>query len=225
MQTGAFFDVDGTLYKANMWRGLVQYAAEHGRKNATRFYMARNVPLMYLRKWNLIDEENFRKPWVSSLGMLARGWDAQQGEEAFRWVAEKYIQPTGLNDVIARLREHSAQGHVVVLVSAMLAPTLKVIGDNLGVTGTVGSEVEFANGRYTGRVLPPICMGVEKARLTKKFLQARGIEIDFAASYAYADSYSDLSLFEMVGHPTPVYPDPQLAALAKENKWEIIQKK
>lgn len=221
---GAFFDVDGTLYKANMWRGLVQYAAEHGRKNRARLYMARNLPLMYARKLKLIDEENFRKPWVLTLGMLAQGWDAAQGDAALRWVAEQYIQPTGLNDVIARLREHVAQGHVVVLVSAMLAPTLKVLGDELNVTGTVGTEIELANGRYTGRVIPPVCMGVEKANLTRKFLQSRGIEIDFAASYAYADSISDLSLFEMVGHPVAVYPDSRLAALASEKGWEIIQK-
>jgi HAD superfamily hydrolase (TIGR01490 family) len=221
---GAFFDVDGTLYKANMWRGLVQYAAEHGRKHRTRLYMARNVPLMYARKLKLIDEENFRKPWVSSLGMLIKGYDETQGDAALRWVAEQYIQPTGLNDVIARLREHVAQGHAVVLVSAMLAPTLKVLGDGLNVTGTIGTEIEFANGRYTGRVIPPVCMGVEKAKLTKKFLQSRGIEIDFAESYAYADSFSDLSLFQMVGHPVAVYPDPELAAHAREKSWEIIQK-
>jgi len=220
---GAFFDVDGTLYKANMWRGLVQYAAEHGRKNRTRLYMARNVPLMYARKLKLIDEENFRKPWVSSLGTLVKGYDETQGDAAFRWVAEQYIRPTALNDVIARLREHVTQGHVVVLVSAMLAPTLKVLGDGLNVTGTVGTEIELANGRYTGRVIPPVCMGVEKARLTKKFLRSRGIEIDFAASYAYADSFSDLSLFQMVGHPVAVYPDPELAAHAREKSWEMIR--
>ncbi len=221
---GAFFDVDGTLYKANMWRGLMQYAIEHGRKNASRLYMARNMPLMFLRKLNLIDEENFRKPWVSSLGMLVKGYDEAQGDAAFRWVAEQYIQPTGMNDIIACLRDHVTQGHAVVLVSAMLAPTLEVLGENLGVTGTVGSQVEFVNGRYTGRVIPPVCMGVDKAKLTHKFLQARGLQIDFDASYAYADSYSDLSLFEMVGHPTPVYPDAQLAAHALEKKWQVIKK-
>lgn len=220
---GAFFDVDGTLYKANMWRGLVQYAAAHGRQNRARLYLLRNLPLMYARKLKWIDEENFRKPWVLTLGMLAQGWDAAQGDAAFRWVAEQFIQPTGLNDVIARLREHVAQGHIVVLVSAMLAPTLQVLGDGLNVTGTVGTAIEFANGRYTGRVIPPVCMGIEKANLTSKFLQARNIAIDFASSYAYADSISDLSLFEMVGHPVAVYPDPQLAAHARKKNWETIE--
>ncbi len=57
-------------------------------------------------------------------------------------------------------------------------------------------------------------MGIEKARLTKKFLTARGIEIDFDASYAYAESISDLPLFEVVGRRVAVYPDPELSALA-----------
>ncbi len=78
------------------------------------------------------------------------------------------------------------------------------------------------DGKFTGRVLPPACMGFENARLTKKFLAARGIEIDFDSSYAYADSISDLPLFEMVGRRVAVYPDPELSALAHEKKWEIL---
>ena len=61
---GAFFDVDGTLYTANMWRGLMQYVAEHGGKIRTRLYFARNIPYYCLRKLKLIGEEDFRKPWV-----------------------------------------------------------------------------------------------------------------------------------------------------------------
>ncbi len=219
---GAFFDVDGTLYHANMWRGLMQYASAHGRKTRAQFYFARHLPLYYLRKLNWISEENFRAPWVLNLGILVQNWNAAQGDTAFRWVAEQYIQPTAQNDVIARLHAHRAQGHAVVLVSAMLAPTLRVIGETLGVTGTVGTEIEFTNGRYTGRVLPPVCTGEAKAQLTKEFLRARNLDIDFAASYAYADSISDRSLFDMVGHPVAVYPDPQLVTLAREKNWELI---
>ncbi|MEW5719013.1 MAG: HAD family hydrolase [Chloroflexota bacterium] len=219
---GAFFDVDGTLYTANMWRGLMQYVAERGGKARTRWYLARNLPYYYLRKLKLIGEEDFRKPWVLALGGLVQGWNAAQGDAAFRWVAEQYIQPTAQNDVLARLREHVAQGHVVVLVSAMLAPTLKILGDALGATGVIGTAVEFADGRFTGRVIPPVCMGVEKERLARKWLDARGIALDFGASYAYADSISDLDLLRMVGHPVAVYPDPQLAALALEKNWEVI---
>lgn len=225
MKTGAFFDVDGTLYNANMWRGLMQYVAEHGGKNRTRWYMARNLPYYYLWRFKLIDDETFRKPWVWTLGSLIKGWNAAQGDTAFRWVAEQYIQPTGNVDVIARLQQHVAQGHIVVLVSAMLAPTLKILGDALNVTGVIGTQIEFANGRFTGRVLAPVCVGDAKGKLLHAWLTARDITIDFAASFAYADSLSDRSLFDMVGHPVAVNPDPQLAALAREKRWEILEQR
>lgn len=223
MTIGAFFDVDGTLYTANMWRGLMRYVAAHGGKNRTRLYMARNLPYYYLWKFKLIDDETFRKPWVWTLGSLIKNWNAAQGDAAFRWVAEQYIQPTGNADVIARLNEHVAQGHTVVLVSAMLTPTLKILGEALNVTGVIGTPIEFVEGRFTGRVLAPVCMGDVKGKLLREWLTARNIEIDFAASFAYADSLSDRSLFEMVGQPVAVNPDPQLAALARGKGWEIIK--
>jgi phosphoserine phosphatase len=46
--------------------------------------------------------------------------------------------------------------------------------------------------------------------------------MDYAASYAYADSISDLDLLRMVGHPVAVYPDAPLAALARERNWEVL---
>ncbi|MEK7310504.1 MAG: hypothetical protein AAB382_00915 [Chloroflexota bacterium] len=48
------------------------------------------------------------------------------------------------------------------------------------------------------------------------------MDIDLTASYAYADSYSDLGLFEMVGHPVAVYPDKKLADLAREKGWRVV---
>lgn len=219
---GAFFDVDGTLYTANMWRGLMQYASEHGRSREARLYYNAHVPLYLLRKLRLINEETFRKPWVMNMGWMLKGWRQSEGDAAFDWVAEKFIRPSAHADVVARLREHVAQKHAVVLVSAMLAPTLARVGSPLGVTGTVGTEVEVRGDKFTGRILPPACMGIEKVRLTKKFLAKRGIDIDFAASYAYADSISDRALFEMVGKPVAVYPDEQLERLAREKSWPVL---
>jgi HAD superfamily hydrolase (TIGR01490 family) len=221
----AFFDVDGTLYNANMWRGLMEYVTTHGGKNRTRLYMMRNLPYYYLWKLKLIDDETARRPWVWTLGSLITGWNAAQGDAAFRWVAEQYIQPTGNANVIARLKEHVARGHIVVLVSAMLTPTLKMLGEALNVTGVIGTSIEFANGRFTGRVVAPVCMGNAKGKLLRDWLTARNITIDFAASFAYADSLSDRALLEMVGQPVAVNPDPQLAALAREKNWEILERR
>jgi phosphoserine phosphatase len=48
-----------------------------------------------------------------------------------------------------------------------------------------------------------------------------GYEVDYENSFAYADSITDLGLFEIVGNPRPVYPDAELAVLAKEKGWPV----
>ncbi len=84
------------------------------------------------------------------------------------------------------------------------------------------TDVEIKDGQFTGRVIPPACMGIEKDRQTRRYLQARGLAVDLASSFAYADSISDRALLEMVGHPVAAYPDPALAALARQQNWEIM---
>jgi phosphoserine phosphatase len=170
---GAFFDVDGTLYRANMWRGLMQYAQEHGRARSARIYGLAHMPLFYLRQLKLLSEEDFRRPWVANLGWMIRGWSEAEGQAAWDWIAEKYLRPTALHDTLARLAEHIAQKHVVVLVSAMLAPCLETLARPLNVTGTVGTATEIRDGKYTGRIPPPVVMGIEKDARVSEIVRLR----------------------------------------------------
>jgi hypothetical protein len=43
--------------------------------------------------------------------------------------------------------------------------------------------------------------------------------VDLSASYAYADSISDLQLLEMVSNPVAVYPDERLRQVARDRGW------
>ena len=98
MKTAAFFDVDGTLYTAHMWRGLMEYARTHGRRTRTRLYYVALLPLYFLRKLGLMSEESFRKPWVSQMGWIISGWNEQEANAAFRWIADEFMRPTARND-------------------------------------------------------------------------------------------------------------------------------
>ena len=46
--------------------------------------------------------------------------------------------------------------------------------------------------------------------------------IDLAASYGYADSYSDLPLLAAVGNPVAVRPDVALFRHARRLRWNIV---
>jgi HAD superfamily hydrolase (TIGR01490 family) len=218
----AFFDVDGTLYNGRVWGGLMDHWKTHGRRLDARLYYLRFMPHYIARKLKLIGEERFRAPWAEHLAWPMRGWTRAQAQACFDGVAREYLEPLRRENVIARLREHQSQGHVVVLVSSGLAPLLEAIGKTLGVERVVGPQVEWCDGRLTGRTLPPLVIGERKASVTRQLLREWGLDVDLTASFAYADSISDLPLLEFVGHPTAVYPDEQLAALVRERGWPVL---
>jgi HAD superfamily hydrolase (TIGR01490 family) len=218
----AFFDVDGTLYSGRVWGGLMDYWKTQGRRLDARLYYLRFMPHYIARKLKLISEERFRAPWAEHLAWPMRGWTRAQAQACFDWVAREYLKPLRHEDTVARLHEHQSQGHVVVLVSSGLSPLLAAIGATLGVERVVGPQVEWRDGRLTGRTLPPLVIGERKASVTRQLLREWGLDVDLTASFAYADSISDLPLLEFVGHPTAVYPDEQLAALARERGWPVL---
>ena len=217
----AFFDVDGTLFTGHVWRGMLQYFAEHRSPLDVRLFWYYHMPLFLLRKMKLIGEERFRGPWAANLAWLARGWTADQLQAMYDWVAQTYVTPLRREDTIAKLAEHNARGHLTVLVSTGFTGLIEAIGTTVGAQMAVGTDVAMKNSRCAGRIIPPLVIGAQKGREVRKRLAARNIDVDYAASYAYADSVTDMGLFDLVGNPRPVYPDAELAAVAAQRGWPI----
>ena len=85
------------------------------------------------------------------------------------------------------------------------------------------TRIEVERGRYTGRIAPPIIKGADKADQIKRHLSSHGLDVDWNASYAYGDSYSDRLFMTFVGHPVAVHPDPKLRSMALANNWEVLE--
>jgi phosphoserine phosphatase len=64
--------------------------------------------------------------------------------------------------------------------------------------------------------------GATKATKVRELAQSRGWDVDWAASFAYGDSFTDHYMMDLVGHPVAVYPDAKLHALAQEKNWEVL---
>jgi HAD superfamily hydrolase (TIGR01490 family) len=218
----ALFDCDGTLYSAQYGRGLMKYASARGKKGAVRKYYASMVPLLALRKFKWIAEESFHRPLTSRMPWMIKGMTENEFRELSECMFKEYLLPTERTEVIARLRDHQAKGHAVLLVSAQLTPSLKILGDLYHANGVVGTQVELKNGGYTGRIVPPVITGAEKDRYTREFFSVRNIDVDWEASYAYADSITDTGLLNMVGHPVAIHPDAKLYEMARYRNWEMI---
>jgi len=218
----ALFDCDGTLYAAEFGRGLLKYAGSNGAGQAVRRYYTSLLPRYLLRRLRLIEDEDLVRPAIASLGRLVKGWEREQAAAAFEWVAGEFLLPTKRFDVLARLQSHQAQNHRVVLVSGVLMPCLELIGAQFGIPDLIGTQLELKESEYTGRIIPPVISGKDKAPKAREFFATRGLEVNWPASYAYADSIHDRSLFEAVGHPVAAYPDSELLELARSRGWEVI---
>jgi phosphoserine phosphatase len=96
------------------------------------------------------------------------------------------------------------------------------VAQRLGVDYVVGTGLERVGNKYSGRIVPPLCTGENKAKLLNKFIQTEHLNIDFSQSYAYADSIFDVPVFQMVSNPVATYPDNELYNLARERRWKVI---
>lgn len=168
-----------------------------------------------------MSEATARDLWANHLGWTMRSMTEKEAAAAFAWIAEQYVLPLVRPDVLARLQEHQTLGHRAILVSGTLSPLLTEIGRRLGVEETVGTPLVIPSGSYTGACEPPTCQGANKVTRLEEHLQDTA-QVDWAHSWAYADSYTDLLLLERMGNPVAVYPDEGLAAYAQARGWEIL---
>jgi phosphoserine phosphatase len=63
-------------------------------------------------------------------------------------------------------------------------------------------------------------VGESRAAWLRHWAAENGIEL--GASFAYADSHSDLPLLEAVGHPVVVRPDVTLMRHARAKHWPVV---
>ena len=217
----AIFDLDGTLYTGHIIHGIAQHHRKHRVKRLRlNIFMASHMVLWPLYRTGLLSEASIRELWARHMGWTVAGWSFREAEVAFAWISEHYVEPLVRPDIVARLQIHQESGHRVIIVSGTLAPLLAEIGHQLGVSETLGTQLVIRENRYTGACELPVCQGPNKILHLESYLN--GQDILWSQSYAYADSYTDISLLERVGHPVAVYPDAQLAAHAKKRRWEII---
>jgi HAD superfamily hydrolase (TIGR01490 family) len=219
----AIFDFDGTLTTGHLWEGVARHHREKRvKRRRILVYFLSHLPFWLASKVKLYSKEKDRVKWGEDLSALFKNFTVEEGRSAFEWVTDNYILPLMRKDVLDILVRHQQNNEKIVILSGMFTDFLNVVGQRLGIDYVVGTELERVDGKYSGRIIPPLCFGENKARMLKEFIQANQLEVDFARSYAYADSIYDIPVFRMVGNPVATYPDKELGKLARQEKWPII---
>lgn len=115
------------------------------------------------------------------------------------------------------IREHEAAEHTVLLVGSPTKFQLAPVAAALGISRTLHTRMEVADGRLTGRPAGQVLIRQGKAEAVTEFAAEHDIDLD--RSFAYTGSGTDLPMLSLVGQPVVVAPDPELATAATEHGW------
>jgi putative phosphoserine phosphatase/1-acylglycerol-3-phosphate O-acyltransferase len=149
---------------------------------------------------------------------LAKGWDRAAAQAAGEAAADALIDRV-LPYARILVEEHHGAGHTVVLATTTPYDLVKPLADRLGIDVVLATRYGVRDGRYTGTIDGEFVWGKGKARTVREWADAEGV--DLTASYAYSDSWYDVPLLSMVGHPVAVNPDPRLRPLAVLRRWPV----
>ncbi|HVT63602.1 MAG TPA: HAD-IB family hydrolase [Mycobacteriales bacterium] len=211
----AVFDMDGTLLSSNVVEAYLALRLRElgaAAKAKELSDVAKALP-----RW-LATERRDRSAF---LRMVYRRYEGASIEELNR-IVDEHVRTSMLAKLspaaVRAIRDHRAAGHRLVLVTGAITPLTRPLAPLFDEVVTAELAVD-ATGRCTGLLERPPLVGESRGA----WLRHRAAEAgwDLSASYAYADSASDLPLLRAVGHPVAIDPDVILSRVARKERWPV----
>jgi HAD superfamily hydrolase (TIGR01490 family) len=222
-RSAVFIDLDGTLCEIYLWEGLFTHHRVNRYKRGALFaFMAFHFPIWLLYEANILSKKYFYTIHATNLAWLVKGVSVARADQIWDWIIENQTLPRlrlELKDVI---NTHKSNGQRIYLISGSFLPFLEKLATVMNITGVIATPLEEKDGRYTGKIIPPLTIGTGKLERLNQFLESDEEGIDLSISYFYTDSSVDIPVMELFGYPIAVYPDKQLAEEATKRGWSII---
>lgn len=213
----AYFDVDGTLVRTNLLHPTVMVLANQATPQQSLGRIGRALldgPRMALAE--LKDRRRFNELLFMHYKGITEDRMAVLSEEMFETLLKPRLYP-GSKDLVQKCKD---AGQRVVLITGNLDTIVAPLAEHLGADHIISNRLEFKDRVATGKLMRPVVAGPTKARIMVE--DARSVGHDLAHCHAYSDSFSDVPMLSVVGHPSCVMPDKKLAQLARAYDWPIL---
>lgn len=212
-RTAAFFDFDGTIIAGYSILAFLKDRVRRREIGATS--LARTA----------VSLAQSALGQIGSRELISRGmheWSGRPladlealGERLFESELRERIFP----EIRPLLADHRRQGHVIAIATSAVPFQVEPVARELGIEHVLCTRLETVDGRLTGKSRGPVLWGRSKAEAVREFARAQGI--DLRRSHFYADGDEDVALMQLVGHPHPTNPRPQLERMARAKGWPI----
>ncbi len=215
--SAAYFDVDGTLVGTNLLHPTAMYMLNQPTplQSLKRFGGALlQAPLMALAERR--DRRLFNEMLFSHYKGISEDRLLCLADDVFDAVFRPRIF-IGTPDLIQKCKD---AGQRVVLVTGSLEYQVRPLAKHLGVEHWISNRLEIKDNYATGKLMQPVVAGPEKAGLIVN--DARKWGHDLSECHGYSDSYSDVPMLSVVGHPFCINPDKKLERLAHAYNWPIL---
>jgi HAD superfamily hydrolase (TIGR01490 family) len=135
------------------------------------------------------------------------------------WIVPRI--PDDARELLQRCRD---RGETLVLTTATNRVVSELTAADLGVDHYLCTELELADGRYTGRTCGILNMRSGKVERVRQWLLESGLpeQLLHEASF-HTDSINDLALLSAVRRPIVVDPDSRLESTALRKGWTVLR--
>lgn len=215
----ALFDLDHTLIPLDSDYQWAEFMARSGRIGDPQAALRRNDELMEQYNRGELTAEQAAEFMLGILAAHTPHDLALWHEQYMRDVIRPAIQPRA----IGLVREHLEAGDLCAVVTATNTFVTAPIARAFGIPHLIGTEPEYANGRYTGRIAGTPSFKEGKVKRVRQWLAGMGLSMtDFGTSFFYSDSTNDVPLLEQVTRPIAANPSPSLRAIAQKQGWQVL---
>ena len=133
---------------------------------------------------------------------------------------EKFVKDKVYSQAKEMISQQIESGLTVCLLTATNRFIAEPVADLLGIKHILATELELADGKFTGSHDGIYCCAEGKIDHLKGFLAKHGGRIEDTAYYG--DSSNDIVILEQVGHQFAVNPGDKLKQAAERNGWEVL---
>lgn len=222
----AIFDFDGTLFPVETIPFLIKQYTKLGYPMVRQWSVVIKV-MPYLFRYKVLknmDKEQFRKKAVYIFLELFDGMSETQVRTFFMKNAPVVIELLD-KEVVEAHKKCQEEGYHTLLLSGCFDMLLKPVAEYVGFDQVIGTTLlfEWANDAqcaFSSKTPIDVISGERKADAAKKM--DSGTKVNWDESIAYADSYYDRNILELVGHKVGVNPDEGLKAICLSEGWEIM---